>query len=374
MSVIAWLYALLVGLLILETIKLIRVFLSRAEIKRELPHRYPFVSVIIPARNEEKRIASCLQALALQTYPKDRYEIILVDDNSADSTGEIIESFQAEISNFVSLKAGALPDDWSGKSHACHVGSQAAHGDYLCFMDADVVSKPALLTEAVAHAVRYSDDVLSLVPYQEVVTLTEKILLLPVFIMVGSSLPKDYPVLNGQFMLFKRKTYDEIGGHTLVKNTVAEDLDFASFFHGKKYKIEFLFAEHLLSCRMYDSYAALQKGISKMIVRLMENKIGKSVWLSARYFLFACFTAVTMVLFLSGITDHLPVFEKIMIITLPVLLFAIAFGLTFYFRIFFLYGLLLPLGWLYQPVFFYHSIRGKFRKFYEWRGRKVYHE
>jgi len=54
---------------------------------------YPFVSVIVPVYNGEKTIAECVKSLLSQDYPKDRYEIIIVDNNSKDQTAEIIKKY-----------------------------------------------------------------------------------------------------------------------------------------------------------------------------------------------------------------------------------------------------------------------------------------
>ncbi|MEO6169283.1 MAG: glycosyltransferase [Chitinophagales bacterium] len=189
-------------------------------------------------------------------------------------------------------------------------------------------------------------------PYQVAIRLLEKVHLLPVLLMVASSLSRDRLVLNGQFMLFDRKTYEEIGGHSLLKNTVAEDLDFAGYFSRTNYRVEFLFAANLLSCRMYDNYKSLSNGISKMILRLLSGDVVDAIFLSIRFFLYSLFSVAAGIIFLTETARMYSTPELAIITAVPILLISLATGFALYFRIFFLYGLLIPLGWLYQPVFF----------------------
>ncbi len=235
--ILEWLHPFLLLLFIIEVIKLAAIFLNRKKISKESISDFPFVSIIIPARNEEKRIALSLKSIGKQNYPSEKLEIIVVDDSSTDQTAQIIDSFRSRIPNLIALEAGPLPEGWSGKSHACHTGSLKSRGEYFCFIDADVKAQPDRLKEAIAFAGKNDPDVLSLIPRQEAVSLFEKILLLPVLTMVGSTARKDHIILNGQFMLFKKNTYQAIGGHSIVKNTVAEDLDFAIFFKDKHFSL-----------------------------------------------------------------------------------------------------------------------------------------
>src|SRR5437660_1583191 len=98
----------------------------------------PFVTIIVPARNEEDTIRRCVTSLLEQDYPS--YELIVVDDGSTDCTPQILDEIARTHSNGEKLRVlrlSKLPDGWAGKPHALHAGTQEARGTYLLFTDAD---------------------------------------------------------------------------------------------------------------------------------------------------------------------------------------------------------------------------------------------
>ena len=103
----------------------------------ELP---PLISVIIPARNEQRNIRRCIQALLSQTYPN--FEIIVVDDRSTDETPQILAELAEEDARLQIIHGAELPPGWAGKPHALVQGAAAAQGEWLCFMDADTFAEP----------------------------------------------------------------------------------------------------------------------------------------------------------------------------------------------------------------------------------------
>ena len=105
----------------------------------------PLITVIIPARNEESNIEKCVLSLLSQTYPSEKLEIIIVDDNSSDNTASIVKRIMNEHENLTLLSAGILPKGWGGKNHACWQGTKRAEGNWYCFIDADTQSAPELL-------------------------------------------------------------------------------------------------------------------------------------------------------------------------------------------------------------------------------------
>ena len=122
----------------------------------------PFISVCVPARNEARDIKACLTSLLHQDYPN--FEVIAVDDHSADATGEIIQSLAAEFPNLLHLKGQVLPSGWLGKPFALHQAVQKARGEYLIFTDADPVFQPWALTSAVYHMTTNDLDMMTLMP------------------------------------------------------------------------------------------------------------------------------------------------------------------------------------------------------------------
>jgi len=105
-------------------------FLDKFE-KKE--HEKPKVSIILPARNEEKFIGKCLDSLIKQDY--DNYEIVTINDSSNDSTGDIIKKYSEKFPKVISVDAKPKPDGWMGKNWACIEGYKKASGDLLLFTD-----------------------------------------------------------------------------------------------------------------------------------------------------------------------------------------------------------------------------------------------
>ena len=113
----------------------------------------PKVSIILPARNEEKFIGKCLESFVNQDYPN--YEIMVIDDSSDDKTWEIIEKYAKKSDKVVAVKAESKPDGWMGKNWACIEGFKRATGDLLLFTDADTTySKKSPLIGCGTSAIR----------------------------------------------------------------------------------------------------------------------------------------------------------------------------------------------------------------------------
>src|SRR5712692_10944415 len=111
------------------------------------PHIKPKVSVILPARNEERFIERCLKSLVEQDY--ENYEIIAIDDGSDDKTGEIIKKIAQKNPNLLYVLAEPKPEKWIGKNWACMEGFKKATGELLLFTDADTFHSKRTVSLAV---------------------------------------------------------------------------------------------------------------------------------------------------------------------------------------------------------------------------------
>jgi len=99
------------------------------------PANAPLISVCVPARNEERNIRACVEAILAQDYPN--FEVIVLEDRSTDGTSDILRSLVAQNDKLKVIPGSDLPKDWAGKPHALFQASAAARGDWLCFVDAD---------------------------------------------------------------------------------------------------------------------------------------------------------------------------------------------------------------------------------------------
>ena len=126
------------------------------------PARWPSVSMIIPARDEEETIEPAVRSRLLDAYPD--LEVILVDDRSSDGTGAVIDRLAAEDPRIVPVHVTELPGDWLGKQHAMQVGLDHATGTWVLFTDADVHATPGCLRRAVARCEARGFDLLAVIP------------------------------------------------------------------------------------------------------------------------------------------------------------------------------------------------------------------
>ena len=188
------------------------------------------ISILVPARNEEENIAQCLRALIAQEY--NPIEILILDDRSTDSTPEIIRNIAKSDDRIKILSGSELPNGWIGKNWACHQLSQEATGDFLLFIDADTILSEEVVLSAVTNSTNMNTDLLTVMPQRITNCIVEK-LLFP-FIDWASfcwipmkrahnSQNSHLSASFGQFMLFKREAYEEIGGHAAIRHIPIDD-------------------------------------------------------------------------------------------------------------------------------------------------------
>lgn len=228
----------------------------------------PLVSVIIPARNEAHNIARCVRSVIATTYPNT--EVIVVDDQSTDGTGDIARGIGATV-----IETPPLPSDWFGKQWACWTGKSRARGEILCFTDADTEHAPDLIPRTVNAMRALGADLFTVAGTQEMVTVWEKLVQAQVFGMlhawyggteeINESKHAWRKIANGQYLVTTRAAYEATGGHEAVKHTVAEDLMLAQHFHRLGKKVVFIEGFEQLSTRMYTSLRELVAGWGKNV-------------------------------------------------------------------------------------------------------------
>jgi chlorobactene glucosyltransferase len=237
------------------------------------------VSVIVPARNEERNVERILRSLAATDYPD--VEIILVDDRSDDATSEVARRVAAELEGEVPasirvLEGRELPEGWMGKPWACFQGGEVATGDYLLFTDADTKHEPDLLRRVVADLESSGADVVSLAGRQLMESFWERVVQPQIFTSLLFRYPnmrKRIPparyrdaIANGQYIFFRRPVYEEIGGHAAVRGEVVEDMKMAQHLVKHGYHLVVRMAEDAFATRMYTSLGELVRGWSKNVV------------------------------------------------------------------------------------------------------------
>lgn len=249
---------------------------------KDIQNKLPFVSVLVPARNEERNILNLLNSISNQNYPN--YELIILDDNSTDNTAKIVSEFIANNSHInIQLIIGReLPSGWIGKNWACFQLSESANGDILIYTDADNThSKDAIITSVNAIN-RNNVDFLSAFPEQILVTFWEKVItpfidlvfnsLLPL-ILVKNSKFTSLSAANGQWIVIAKDAYKITGGHNTLKNKIVEDVEFCKLIKSKNLKAMVLNGQEIIFTRMYHNLTEIISGFNKNFYGLTNNNI-----------------------------------------------------------------------------------------------------
>lgn len=235
------------------------------------PKDAPFISVCVPARNEQRNIGRCVDALRAQMYPN--YEIIVLDDRSTDATPEILHHLAGQDESLQVIHGTDLPPGWAGKPYALTQAAAAARGEWLCFVDADTFLVPEALASVYVRAHETRADLFSIMTHQVMLTFWERAVLPLVMtaLSVGFSPRKvndpgrKDAIANGQFILINRRVYDAVGGHSAIKGSVVEDKDLAILVKGSGYRLVLADGRKVASTRMYTSLAEMWEGWTKNI-------------------------------------------------------------------------------------------------------------
>jgi glycosyltransferase involved in cell wall biosynthesis len=240
----------------------------------------PRVSVLIPARNEARNIGALLENLISQDYPD--LEILVYDDQSTDTTADIVLDYGRRDHRISLIKGGPLPAGWLGKNHACHRMAEQAKGDYMLFLDADVGIESGLIRNALAHLQKYRLALLSIFPRQQMETLGELavvplmnwilVSMLPLPLTRLSSRPS-LSAANGQFMLFDADIYREHLFHKQVRHQKVEDIIIFRQMKKCGLRVETLLSNGQVSCRMYSGYREAIHGFSKNVFEFFGGSI-----------------------------------------------------------------------------------------------------
>lgn len=264
------------------------------------------ISVLIPARNEEKNISYCLTSVIEQDYSS--LEILILDDNSEDNTYKEADAFSKKDKRIKVLKGKPLPEGFTGKNWACHQLSQSASGEHLLFIDADVILEKGAVISAFNEVKRLNLGLLSVFPTQQIksagewqiVPLMNWLLLtfLPLY-FVYSNKSHSLAAANGQFMFFKRSAYESAGGHYSMKSCIAEDIMFARQLKRNNFPVMTFLGGELVFCRMYNDFYSSFEGFSKNFYP--GSGLNPSAFLITTAFITFCFSVPVIMAFINKI-------------------------------------------------------------------------
>jgi len=230
----------------------------------------PAISVLIPARNEERTIrASVAAALGSAGV---RLEVLVLDDHSEDATAAIVLTLAEQDPRLRLLSAPPLPPGWCGKQHACAVLAQQAQYPILAFMDADVRLAPHGLAR-MARFLRASGAALvSGIPRQETVTWLEQLLIPLIHFLLLGFLPvrrmrhSRHPAYGsgcGQWFMTHRVAYETAGGHAAIRASLHDGLTLPRAYRVAGLMTDLCDTTDLATCRMYRRARDVWHGLAK---------------------------------------------------------------------------------------------------------------
>jgi len=275
------------------------------------------VSIIIPARDEEKNIADCVQHALAQTHQN--IEVIVLDDNSSDNTLKILQQFDDPRLKIIQSQGDALPEGWKGKPWACQRASRQATGQWLMFIDADVRIEPETVAAVIGYSEQHQYQYLTGLDHHIMKSFGER--LMHSHFLFNLGFQRDWyavndpnsklSVGNGRFMVFRKDTYESIGGFEAVADKVLEDEAFGSLIKERSIPFHANGLMDLVKVRMYTGATEVFNGWVKTISgSIIDGNGGKkiswlnalifSLFLTAKFLLLDAFTYLTLMMFICG--------------------------------------------------------------------------
>jgi chlorobactene glucosyltransferase len=243
-------------------------------------HDFPSISVLVPARNEEKNIRRCVQSLLELDYPD--FEVFILDDQSSDGTRALLDQVAATQPRLKILAGTPPPEGLSGKNWACAQLAQHSQGELLLFTDADTIFKPQALQLIVPALRGEKADLMTGFPRQLVGSWGERLLVpfftwaMLSFIPLWLAYRLKFPALSsavGQMMLFRREAYQKIGGHANLNNVFVDDLTLTRRIKAAGLRWRVMNVSDLISCRMYHHSREAFDGFTKNLFAAFDFRV-----------------------------------------------------------------------------------------------------
>ncbi|MGD8331910.1 MAG: glycosyltransferase family 2 protein, partial [Acidobacteriota bacterium] len=229
----------------------------------------PRVTVVVPARDEERNIEAAMSSLLALEYPK--LEIIAVDDRSADGTGAILERLSAGDARLQVVHVGELPAGWLGKNHALQLGAERGSGELILFTDADVLFEPTVLLRAVTCLRDQELDHLTIAADVHTPSLLVELFVAAFMLsFVGYFRPwrmgdpkSSHTIGVGAFNLVRRQAYERAGRHVPIAMRPDDDLQLARLLRDHGARQAFGVAGGMVGVEWYPSLGAAIRGLEK---------------------------------------------------------------------------------------------------------------
>lgn len=235
------------------------------------PAAAPFVSIVVPTRDDARRVGVSLATLLDADYPS--YEVVVVDAESRDGTREIVAALEKRAADRVRLvDAGAPPPGRSWRSWASERGWEAARGDLILFTQSGTLHEAGLLARAVAALEREDADLLSVYPRLTMQGFWERLVMPHIWLVLTARLPTAPSVNRWQdpadavathhFMLFRRAAYEAVGGHGGIGERDAEAALLARAVVRAGLRVFLVHGEDFIETRMYRTLGGIADELS----------------------------------------------------------------------------------------------------------------
>jgi GT2 family glycosyltransferase len=278
MDILLWLGAVLWVLLFIQLIVNRALARDLSRTKLEAVKNPPLVSIIVPARNEERSIREAVSSFCTQDYPL--FEVLVVDDRSTDATPQILAELRTHFSNLKVIDGRDPSDGWLGKPNALEIGRKEAKGQWLLFVDADVVYAPDLLSRAIAYVVREDADMLFLVPNFTTKGVMEAVLMSTIYFVGAAAFPtylaihsknKRFAAGGGVFNLVRRDALTACGAFESLKDAVVDDVGLGYKVKAAGCRLAGAMAGSLIRIRMYHGASETVEGFTKNMYPLARQ-------------------------------------------------------------------------------------------------------
>ena len=262
----------------------------RLERIKNIINTFPRVSIILPARNEERYIRRCIDSLIKQDYPD--FEIVLVNDESSDKTLEIMNEYQNSYPDIKVLSVNRPDDDWIGKNWACYQGYLKSNGNLLLFTDADSYHSENTMSLAIQNINHYGLDAITIMPRLLSYDFFTKVTLplLTTFMHTRfSPLKVNNPKSKlgyffGSYFIIKRDTYEQVGSHESVKHEIIEDGALGKKVKEGNFKLRMVRGESYVQAIWARNSSELCKAMDRLLIPMFKENRLKSTLLSIALF------------------------------------------------------------------------------------------
>ncbi|CAB4636135.1 unannotated protein [freshwater metagenome] len=231
-------------------------------------------SLLVPCRNEEENVVELVKYLGALDHP--RYEVIFINDNSTDCTGQLLREAIKNRSTMSVIDAQPLPQGWLGKPWALSQGFSSARYEYVVTIDADVRLRSDALSAVDCVLARTKTDFLSPYPAQIALTMSERLVqpllqwtwmtTVPLRLAMKSK-RKSLAVANGQFFFIRKSSLVASGGFEAIRSSVLDDIDMARALIAAGYHGGVCDGSSIASTRMYSSFNQIRAGYGKSLAK-----------------------------------------------------------------------------------------------------------